>query len=102
MSKQYSRAVDPDPHSFCLQVPDPPPDTGGKLMKKKQKNAGKLVVTVILNCKFRPAPYFFFTSELSLLPFSTQENSSYGYFIQICLKLEKHLDPQKMNADLQP
>ena len=59
MSKQYSRAVDPDPHSFCLQVPDPPPDTGGKLMKKKQKNAGKLVVTVILNCKFRPAPYFF-------------------------------------------
>ena len=73
MSKQYSRAVDPDPHSFCLQVPDPPPDTGGKLMKKKQKNAGKLVVTVILNCKFRPAPYFFYFRAITFAFFNSRK-----------------------------
>ena len=35
-----------DPHSFSLLAPDP--DSGGKILRKKLKNARKLEVIVIL------------------------------------------------------
>ena len=60
----------PDPHSFSLPDPDPGWNLKNNINKKRQRNDN--------NCDFTKA-------EQSLLSFSSTENSSEGYFLQIFL-----------------
>ena len=82
---KITRAVDPDPHGSAFIFP---PESGSRKEKcsnKNRKNERKLIIIASLfKSNFVQAPLFL-TFEQSLKFLSSKENSSYGYFLQICL-----------------